>query len=113
MEMSPTFEQLPVVPESTEAMPKPRKLRSSRKKPASVIPRVCFKRLVQDLAKKYSKQNMHWNYEALEVLQEYMEKYMEQYFRMSGNLASLCNKSTVSKEMFEFLEKYHDTLIPC
>lgn len=113
MEMSPTFENTPVENQEPLENAPTRKVRSTRRRTTSVIPRVCFKRLVQEISKKYNQKNMLWSSDALETLQEYMENYMEQYFRVSGNLAKLCNKSTVSKEIFEFLQTYCDTLVCC
>ena len=75
-----------------------------------VIPSASFARLVKEMSVKYGKSNIIWSTNALEALQEYIELYLENHFRVSGQLADLCKKHIITKEIFEFLDKFKDDL---
>lgn len=77
----------------------------------SVIPKVSFRRLVKEISAKYASDTIVWSDKAIVNLQEVVEKYMEQYFRVSNNLAKLCNRKTLNTDIIEFLDKYKNDLV--
>ena len=99
-----------------EETPAPASDRKSRRKGhpkrrESVIPKTSFARLVKELSVKHGKTNMIWSVKALDALQEYIELYVEKHFRVSGELANLCKKHTITKEIFDFLDKFKEDIV--
>lgn len=94
------------IPESAKPL-KLNKKKVARK--THVIPRVCLARLVKEITQKHADKYI-WSNEAMSAVQESLEAYIEQRFRICNNVAKLCKKSTINKEIFDFFDTYLDTL---
>lgn len=97
------------IPEQVEATPvQPTASKVSKKKTPKkthVIPRVCLARLVREITQKYADKYI-WSSEAMNAVQESLEAYIEQRFRVCNNMAKICKKSTINKEIFDFFDTY-------
>lgn len=100
------LETNPITPTlETEPVTKPPSKRKSThpKRRPNVIPAVCFSRLVKQLTASASKKNKYiWSTAAMQALQESAELHMQDRFEKCGDLATLCNKHTVTPEIFNF-----------
>lgn len=105
-----TIVEAPVAP-AVPAKRTERKQKHPKRLQHLVIPRVVFSRLTKEIARKYAQQDIIWSQEALVNLQELVEKYVEQYFRVGNNLAGLCKRATLTKEILEFLDQYKAELL--
>jgi histone H3/H4 len=94
MEMSSEFE----VPHQAT------KQRRINKKKTLVIPKVCFSRLVKEVTNK-SFNNIIWNSDAMEALQESTEDYVHNQFARCHKLSKLCKKHTITKDIFDFFKE--------
>jgi histone H3/H4 len=74
------------------------------RKRSTVIPIASFSRLVHELSQQQNKNNYNWNAEAIRILQEQTEAHLENKFHVCGKLSELCNKHTVTPEIFQFSE---------
>jgi histone H3/H4 len=83
-----------------------------RRKRETVIPRVCFSRLVKDLALEFNGKTI-WSHKAMQLLQEYTETYLTKHFHVSNELAGLCKKRTITRDIFEFIEKNKQAIMAC
>lgn len=88
--------------ETTTKAPHRRK-NTHPKRRSTVIPAVCFSRLVKELTGNASKKTKYiWSTTAMQALQESAELHMQDRFEKCGDLATLCNKQTVTPEIFNF-----------
>lgn len=103
------LENTPLTPNTTPptvdpaSKPLPRRKNTHPKRKTNVIPAVCFSRLVKELTGNASKKTKFiWSTAAMQALQESAELHMQDRFEKCGDLANLCNKHTVTPEIFNF-----------
>ena len=91
--------------EEEEVQTRSRK-RVSASKYVPIFPRASFSRLVREIARDVNqKHNFLWTPEALLAIQEAVEMHLHQRFHVCDGLLRLCRKKTISKDIFDFLDK--------
>lgn len=85
----------------------------AKRKPKRVyaIPRVSFRRLVQEIAQKYNP-DLRIQQAAIDALQESAENLVAERFARCGELISLCKLDTVRDEHWQFVQE-ESKVIPC
>ena len=95
----------PVPADETGATPPARPTISKRRNRRQFeIPKVSFRRLVQELAAE-CKSDMRFQHDAYEALQEAAETLVSQQFQRCSQLADLCKLDTVRDEHWRFVQQ--------
>lgn len=76
--------------------------RSRRNKRTTAIPRLSFRRLVEEIASE-RKSDLRIQKDAIEALQEAAENFMTHRFQRCSKLADLCKVGTVRDEHWRFV----------
>jgi len=80
-----------------------------RPKPVYSIPRIPFRRLVQEIADSY-KSDLRMQQAAVDALQEASETLLSERFGRCAELAELCKLDTIRDEHWRFVQ---DNNVPC
>jgi histone H3/H4 len=86
------------------AIPMSRKPPAKRKLPEECIPRMAFRRLVQEISDKV-KPGMRYQKEAADALQEAAERVLVGHFAKCSKLTDLCQKDTLRQEHWKFIRE--------
>jgi len=90
--------------EPVAAIPVSKKSQGKRKLPEECIPRMAFRRLVQEISDKV-RPGMRYQKEAADALQEAAERELVGNFAKCSRLAELCRKDTVREEHWQFVQE--------
>lgn len=99
----------PAAPESVPVRPSGSLKRKIRRQ--FEIPRVTFRRLVQEIAADY-KSDLRFQRDAIEALQEASEILVSERFARCSELVDLCKLDTVRDEHWRFVQG-EKALVPC
>jgi histone H3/H4 len=80
-----------------------RKVAAKRKPEQLCIPRLAFRRLVQEISEGF-RSDVRFQREATDALQEAAERELVGNFAKCSRLASLCRKDTVREEHWQFVQ---------
>lgn len=75
--------------------------RKKIRKPRYAIPKVAFRRLVEEIASRY-KSDLRFQPEGIDALQESAETLLAQHFERCAHVAGLCKVDTIRKEHWCF-----------
>lgn len=85
-------------------------LRRKIRKPVYAIPRVAFRRLVEEIAGKY-KSDLRFQPEGIDALQESAENMLAEHFERCAHVAGLCKVDTIRKQHWTFARSGETTLL--
>jgi histone H3/H4 len=81
-----------------------RKMAAKRKPEEMCIPKLAFRRLVQEISEGF-RSDVRFQREATDALQEAAERELVGNFAKCSRLASLCRKDTVREEHWQFVQQ--------
>lgn len=109
----PSTSKPPPDPEPTASSLSPVKsIRRRSKKRTFAIPKVAFRRMVQEIAGEY-KSDLRFQRDAFDALQESAEQLVTKQFERCSQLAELCKLDTVRHEHWRFVQENQGDGIPC
>jgi len=91
--------------EPVAAIPVSKKSQGKRKLPEECIPRMAFRRLVQEISDKV-RPGMRYQKEAADALQEAAERVLVGHFSKCSKLTDLCHKDTLRQEHWKFIREH-------
>jgi len=100
-EETPVAEDLPVGTR-TRKQGKP-------KRRTTVFPRKSLVKLVREMCEKYDKKIL-WTPDALDALILSLEDHLEKKFAVCAGINKLCKRSTLQKDVFEFVETHLNSI---
>lgn len=90
------------MPDTTADDPAPAApVRRKIRKPRYAIPKVAFRRLVEEIASKH-KSDLRFQPEGLDALQESAENLLTEHFERCSQVAGLCKVDTIRAEHWNF-----------
>ena len=88
---------------ASDASPPVKSVRRKPNRRTYAIPKVAFRRMVQDIASEY-KSDLRFQREAFDALQESAEQLVTKQFARCSQLADLCKLDTVRHEHWRFVQ---------
>ena len=102
-------ESTPEQENDAETAPPTKTIHKRKSKHPFAIPRVPFRRLVQEIADSY-KSDLRMQQAAIDALQESAEMMLAERFGRCAELAELCKLDTIRDEHWRFV---HEEPVPC